>query len=315
VVVGDDLGMIKAFLGQLALNFDVDLIVDDENKEGTIKFKKINNYKHPSKMDIGLNLPKRIHYFTKTLEKHTDSQILGSHNLYLNDIHNKISRLSEPFQFLSVKYSFKDLMNLVWFDTTTTCFQFKDDIPYILGKVQCQNSEGKKWFGDTFILKENEKIIKCIWYKDPELKQFFTCLKFLVKDILNLYLNLGDKGLKQKKINLKSVDVSSLRHKVISNLLIEKNLSNLVENIQKLESYDTFYPIFKNLLDQKKKDGLILHSNIEHIFKDELLPSFLTEEECSLMTMNDPEFVGGNYFYLMDHILSENEKLIFRSKI
>jgi hypothetical protein len=32
------------------------------------------------------------------------------------------------------------------------------------------------------------------------------------------------------------------------------------------------------------------------------------------MTLNNPEYVGGNYYYLMDYILPESEKAIFRSK-
>jgi hypothetical protein len=183
---------------------------------------------------------------------------------------------------------------------------------YILGKIQCQNDDQQKWFGDTFILKESgEKIVKCVWYKDPQLKHFFSSLTPLIKDLLNLYLKLGNWALKQKKIRFKqTTDEFQPKDRILADLMVEYNLLNLVENLQKLSSYETFYPIFKNLLDQKLK-GSNLHSNIEHVFKDEIQPS---DETTSLMTMSDPELTTGNYHYLMDYILPQSEKTIFRSK-
>lgn len=303
-------GIITTLINQLSDKFDVNLVMENIN-DGIITFKKMNNYIHPNKLECGISIPQRTYLFSKTLNKHTDDQIIGSHNLYLNDIYNKILRLDESFQFLSVKYDFEDLMNVVWFKDNS-CFHIKDNMIFVLGKVQCQNNDGQKWFGDTFNLKGDEKVVKCIWYKDPDLKQFFSCLKPLLKDVLNLYLDLGSWVLKQKKIKFKE-ETNLAKYKIISDIMTEYNFLKLVDNIKCLDSYDTFYSTFKKLIEQKK-DNLNLYSNIQHVFKEELLPSTIINEEYSLMIMNNPGFVGGNYYYLMDYILPDSEKSIFRSK-
>jgi hypothetical protein len=323
--IDSDIDMITALINQLAIKFDVNLNMENNNN-GVITFKKMHNYIHPNKLECGVDIPQRIFLFNKSLNKYTDDQIMGSHNLYLNDIYNKVLRLDEPFQFLSVKYDFEDLMNILWFKGNS-CFHINNDIIYVLGKVQCQNNNNQKWFGDTFNLKDNEKIVKCVWYKDPHLKQFFSYLKPLLKNILNLYLDLGNWALKQKKIKFKEeIDHKTkyfLRngennpepsfYKIISDVMVEYNFIKLVDNIKILDCYDTFYSTFKKLLDQKK-DKLNLYSNIQHVFKEEMLPSTIINEEYSLMIMNNPKFVGGNYYYLMDYILPYSEKKIFRSK-
>ena len=107
-----ELGIITALVNQLSLKYKVDLTLEDDNN-GTISFKKMYNYIHPKKLEYGLNIPQRTYLFYKTLMKHTDDQIIGSHNHYLNDVYNKIARLNEPFQFLSVKYGFEDLMKII----------------------------------------------------------------------------------------------------------------------------------------------------------------------------------------------------------
>lgn len=303
-------GLIQALINQLSLRYNVDLNFSNKN-EGQINFKRVNNYIHPKKLEGGINVPLKPHLFTKTLNKNLDAQIMGSHGHYLNDIFNQILRLSDTIQFLSVKYDFTTLLSILWLDTPIECFHLKNDDIYVLGKVQAQNIEGQKWFGDTFILKDDENISKCVWYKDPQLKYFFLNLNPLLKDILNLYLSLGNWILKQKKIKFKSTKDNY--EKIIADVMEEYNLSNLVENIQKLSSYETFKSVFNNLLNQKK-NGSLLHSNIQHVFKDEMLPLPLIDEHFSLMTMNDPEFNGGNYYYLMDYILPKEEKVIFRSK-
>jgi hypothetical protein len=326
--ISDDLGMVTALINQLSLRFEVDLNFD--NNKGTINLKKMNNYIHPEKLDCGVSVPQRAYLFYKTLVKLSDNQIMGSHNDYLNSVDFKIIRLTEAFQFQSVKYGFEDLLKSVWFSSGShRCFQLKDDTVYILGKIQCQNNEGQKWFGDTFNLKKNEKIVKCVWYRDPQLKQFFALSKSLLKDLLNLYLNLGNWALKQKKIKFTSTssDLNS-KYKTIVDVMVEYNFLNLVENIKKLDSYETFHSTFKNLLNKDGGDNhvlsgrgrrwgfspIVIHDNVQHIFKDEDLPSPWVSEEFSLMTLNNPEYVGGNYYYLMDYILPESEKAIFRSK-
>lgn len=339
--------MLRALVNQLSLKYAVDVKFDIDNNSGIISFKRICTYVHPSNLNCGVNVPQKKHMFQKTLNKHTDAQLIGSHNLYTNDIFHKIYRLSDPFQFISTKYNFQDASTILWLDCNKMpCFHIKDNTIYVLGKVQCQNDKEQKWFGDTFVLNENEKIIKCVWYKDPELKQFFMNLNPLLKDILNLYLNLGNWALKQKKIKLKPTKQteklpcrprsgrqsppserptesgsqlramrgsSQCHDNIISGIIREYNYENLVENIKILSSYDTFYSIFKNLLEKNLKDS-ILHSNIQHIFKDNLLSSSLVNEEFSLMNMNDPELKDGNYYHLMYYILPESEKNIFLSK-
>lgn len=314
-VSGD--GLLQTLINQLSLNYKVDLILDDTVNEGRINFKRVHNYIHPKKLECGISVPLKPYLFIKTLNKNNDSQIMGCHGLYLNDVSSQIFRLSDTFQFLSVKYDLVTLMNILWLEVPSKCFYLKDTKIFILGKVQAQNNEDKKWFGDTFILKDDEKIIKCVWYQDSHLKSFFSNLNPLLKDILNLYLTLGSWALKQKKIRFKNTTnvpcVPGYYNKIISEIMEEYNLATLVSNIQKLSSYETFYQIFNSELN-KKKNGSLLPSNIQHVFKDEILPSPLINENFSLMTMNDPERIGGNYFYLMDYILPEEEKLIFRSK-
>ena len=79
----------------------------------------------------------------------------------------------------------------------------------------------------------------------------------------------------------------------------------------------------------RPKGEVVLHSNIKHVFKDELLPSSYGEslawprgpkvshsminEEFSLMNMNDLDLTG-NYYCLMYYILPDSEKNIFLSK-
>lgn len=315
VVNVDNIGLISALINQLSPQYEINLVFKHDNNEGTINFKRMNNYIHPDKLECGVSVPSRPYLFHRSISKYTDEQLMGSHSLYINDIHHKIFRLSDAFQFMNVKYDLVTLLNILWLETSTPCFQIKDNIIYVLGKVQCQNNTNQKWFGDTFILTEDEKIIKCIWYKDPQLKQFHSCLNILLKDLLNLYLTIGNWVLKQKKIKFKNTMRDFVtRDKIILDVMKEYKYSNLVDNIQKLNSYESFYPIFKNLLEQRENHGSILHSNIQHVFKDELLHSSLLDEEFSLMNINDSDLVGGNYRHLMDYILPESEKKIFRSK-
>ncbi len=307
--------MIKALINQLSSHYKVNLIYNNDKNEGTIDFKLINNYNHPDKLECGLNIPSRLYLVQKYISKYTDEEIIGSHNLYINDIQHKILRLTDTFQFMSIKYDFTNLLKILWVETNIPCFQIINDTIYVLGKVQCQNNANQKWFGDTFILDKEEKIVKCIWYKDPYLKQFHSCLTILLKDLLNLYLTIGNWILKRKKIKFKNINDFNTRDKLISDIMEEYLYSNLINNIKQLNSYDCFYPIFKNLLDQKFGGSKpIFYSNIQHVFKDEILHSSFANEELSLMNMNDPDLVGGNYTHLMDFILPESEKQIFRSK-
>lgn len=310
-VIADEVTSLTTLVTSLFSNrFDIKI---DENK-GIIEFKKVYNYTHPIKLEYGVNIPLKTYLFKKNLIKYSDDQLLGSHHYYLNDIHNKISRVSEGFQFLSVKYNFEEFLTHVWLKSNTQLsFYLKNENIYILGKIQCQNDKGQKWFGDTFNLKDNEKIIKCLWYQDNTLKQFFGCLKPLLKDILNLYLLLGNWSLKQKKIKLYKLNLEEpSNYKIIEDTMNEYGFFNLIENIKKLESFDTFSTTFKKLLKLNLQTQL--YTNIQNVFKDELLPSQFANEEVSLMCMNNPEFSGNNYDYLMDYILPQSEKLIFRSK-
>lgn len=303
--------MVIEIANKLSSHYQVDIIFDDD-LNGVIKFKKIYNYIHPNKLNQGINIPQKQHMFEKIIKKSTDANILGSHNLYLNDIYNKIFRLNDTFQLLSLKYNFIQVFQIIFFDSMS-CFYLKDNDIYVLGKIQCQNNDCKKWFGDTFVLKnEEEKIVKCIWYKDPYLKQFFSLLNPLLKDLLNLYLNLGNWSLKKKKIKLRNNDNISSN---ISSVMEEFNLTNLIETIKILSTYDTFYSLLKENILKKDKINSNLFTNILNVFKDEILPSTFINEELSLMTMNEPDFVGGNFYHLMYYILPESEKLIFKSKV
>jgi len=307
-------GVLVSLINQLSSKYSLELRYDDDTKTcGTISFTQRNNYTHPKNLDCGINVPPKMHLFQKTLSKYDDKQHIGSHDRYINDVYHKICRLSDTFQFMAVKYSFNDLMNVLWLETTTPCFHIKDDIIYILGKVQCQDEQDQKWFGDTFILEENEQIVKCVWYKDPRLKHFFAALAVLLKDVLNLYLDLGNWALNHKKIKLTPIKTTiSEATSTLSSIMTEYNFNNLVDNIKILNSYETFYPIFKNLVEKKLK-GSMLHTNIRHVFKDEDKDRLASPNEESLMNMSDRELTGSRY-YLMHYILPKSEKKIFLSK-
>jgi len=302
-------------INQLSLDYSTELKYINEPNEGVIHFKKLYSYFHPKNLNSSIITPQKPHLFFKFLDKYIDNdKILGSHNLYLNDIHHKIFRLGDAFQLLCINYSFNELINLLWLNSSSmSCFYTHESNIYVLGQVQCKDENNRKWFGDTFILKNNEKIIKCVWYKDPLLKQFFSLLIPLLKDVLNLYLTLCNWILKKKKISLKFGKEEAFRsYETITNIIKENNLQNLVENIKKFNCYNTFFNSITSLLS--KRESIVLYSNINHTFKDELLPSQLKNEEYSLMTLSDHELTR-NYFYLMDYILPESEKKIFRSKM
>jgi len=309
-------GTLKALINQLSLKYNVDLKLDEDANSGMLTFKKLNNYIRPNNVVYDVNVPQKPHLFQKYLDKYTTEQIIGGHNLYINDLHHKIFRVSDAFQFLSIRYTFEDLFNLLWVKTTTPCIYHKDGDIYLLGKVQCRNDdEGRKWFGDTFLLKSGENVVKCVWYQDNHLTQLFSCFRYILKDLLNLYLTLGNWALKQEKIKIKGKDDLKTKMCMIADVIVKYNLENLVDTIQKLNSYDTFVSHIKKTLTTQ---GSILHSNIEHVFKDDITLSPIIDDDLSLMNMGDPKLIGstisGNYYHLMYYILPEPERKIFLSK-
>jgi hypothetical protein len=313
VEIGSNEGLMMAVVNQLSDKFKTTITFNEDKTSGQITFSKEYNYTHPKNLVHGLNLPQKIYLFVKN--KKPDSKIIGSHGHYINDIYNSIIRLSEPFQFLCLKYNFAMVVDLLWLKVPTTQFYIKNDDIYVLGKVQCENEDKNKWYGDTFLLNENEKIVKCVWYKDPQLQQFFSNLYPILTDVLNLYLTLGYRSLKKDKIKLKTdlkTDTSS--DQIIQDLMDKYNLTNVVNSIKILNSYETFYNIFKTNLYKKFEMDVLLHTNIDHVFKDELLPSNFFLEEFSLMNNRKPEYIGGNYDYLLHYILPDSEKKIFISK-
>lgn len=307
-------GILRALINQLSLKYDVSLNLDDDTNSGVLTFKKLNNYIHPHNVMNGVNVPQKIHLFQKHLAKYTTDQIIGDYNLYINDLHHKIFRSIDIFQFLSVRYAFEDFLNLLWVKTTTPCISISGNI-YLLGKVQCQNNEGKKWFGDTFLLKQGEQVVKCVWYQDNDLTQLFSCFRYILKDLLNLYLSLGNWALKQEKIKLKGKTDLKTKLGTIADVIIKHNLKNLVDTIQILNSYETFSTLVKKIL---MSQSTILHSNIDHIFKDDMTLPPIIDEDLLLMNMGNPNLirstVNGNCYHLMHYILSDSERKIFLSK-
>lgn len=327
--------VLTIFVKQLSsLNYNVSLHFENhEGDAGNITFAKIHTYTHPTTLHHSIPAPTKPVAFSKALTKYTDQQLLGSHNHYLNDALHKIYRLGDAFLFMSVKYDFHALMHALWFQTSYTCFHVKDDYIYVLAKIQSQNIQNKTWHGDTFHNKIDEHITKCIWYKDSDLKRFFINLRSLLKDILNLYLSFGNWCLKQDKIKLKSLKQEpdlKTKLKTISETMQKYGYGHLIDNVRKLNSYELFFPIFKELIDNNSQSPTVLLSNLKHVFKDDLLPLSsgesvcwpggpashceAVEEEFSLMTMNDKE-LNINDHYLMYHILPDSEKHIFLSKI
>lgn len=296
-------------INQLAEHFKMTINFENGLDEGTITFQKTVVYKHPSILTHGIPIAAKPTLFYKTLEKlsidNADS-IIGSHNLYLNDMHHKILRLNDSFQHLGAKCNFEELCKILWLNSPTSCFQLYENRVYILDKVQCQNQNGQKWYGDTFTLTPGETIVKCVWHADPYLKQFYKKLSVLIKDLLNLYLVLGNWCLKKKKIKIVSLDECDA---VLSDVMEEFHNTNLVTNLKLFSLYESFFPRFKQLLVKWLRPNK--YSNIEYIYKDEAIPFF---EDISLMELVDPSLTGGNYYYLMYYILPDYEKPIFLSK-
>jgi hypothetical protein len=294
-------GVLEALLSQLSNHYKTTVVFNDNNTGGQINFTSQHNYVHPKKLIRGSTIPTKTYLFLKPSLK-SDSEIIGSNNHYLNDIFNKILRLSDAFQLLSIKYKFDNLMDVL---LPLNNFYLMDGTIYVLGKIQCENENGDKWFGDTFLMRENEKIVKCLWYKDPQLEQFFCVLKIILKDLLNLYLSLGNWIIKKEKVKLKGISDD-----IIQTLMDKYNLVNLVENIKILNSFETFSKTIKDKIKQTE-----LYTNINNVFKDELLPLPISNEEFSLMLENNHDCSSGNYKYLMHYILPDFEKQMFTLKI
>ncbi|ABF82042.1 hypothetical protein MIV012R [Invertebrate iridescent virus 3] len=308
---------IQALVAQLALHYKCEVVFDHENGKGQINFQKVFNYTHPSNLQEMREPiePRSMHVWYKMLRKYSDQYLLGGHGLYLNDINYTLFRLSDAFKFLAAKYDARTLLKMLWIEPTYKLFHVKDGIVYVLGKIQSQTQEGRKWFGDTFCLQRNETIVKCLWYRDPTLEQLWSNTIPLLKEILNLYLDLGTWLLKRKNIKLKNDH--KIHHNcktIIENVFKEYDVTNLIENITVLNSRQTFTTMFREILTQHQKD-LRLPSNIHHVFKDDLLPSSLGGQEFSLMTMTEQKISGGNQYHLMYHILPESERPMFETKI
>ncbi|AHL67575.1 hypothetical protein DH26_gp082 [Chloriridovirus anopheles1] len=129
----------------------------------------------------------------------------------------------------------------------------------------------------------------------------------MVKDLLNLYLDLGNQVLRKEKITFKTVKKEEDTVEIIKNVMAKYNLSLLVENIRNLSDYIIFRESFESRIITSSR-----FDNIKYVFKDELLPVKLNEE-YSLMNMSTFELTK-NFHFLMHYILPDSEKAIYLSK-
>lgn len=303
--------LIAAFIEQMKqFKFDIKYNHNQENAEGQITFKKTNNYQHPTNLESGLVCPQKFSLYQKTYQ-HSDDLILGSNNLYLNDIFFKILRISDASQLLACKYDWSVFIDTMFFDSPFSVFNLKEDSIFVLGKIQCENQNGDKWYSDTFELKKDEKLVKLFWYRDSDLRQTFTNFGILVKDLLNLYLELGNQLLKKEKISFKKIKEEDTTER-IKNVFCKYNLSLLVQNIQKMGDYDIFRETFMNKIKQQQQQVSTPFDNLKYTFKEEVLPAKLNEA-YSLMNMSNIE-LKNNFHYLMYYILPDNEKQMFVHK-
>jgi hypothetical protein len=280
------------------MNLGYNLTVDSS---GTLLYDKVNDYLHPLNLHCGATVPQKPYLIAKALAKHDVKDVLGCHNLYMNDMFNKILRLTDTYQLMCLKYDFETSMTMLWSSSTYPTIIRRDDSFYILGKVQAQNTNGdKKWYGET--------VVKFVWFKDPRLAEFFKCMRPLLGDILNLFLRMADWALKKNKIKLKG---DKDHEPIIAKTMEEFNLTNLIDNIKKLNCYDTFYSTVAKIL--AKEEPAALHTNVQHVFKDESAEPFCIVEE-SLMNMKVPNEISGNMHHLVLYVLPENEKPIFKAK-
>jgi hypothetical protein len=285
------------------------VVVFDSCDNGTIHFKQVCKYVHSvsnttdtsSKM---CKLLKRPALWMKAAEKYVRCEFYN----YINDVFNNMLRLSDTFQILVFKHPWIEVFRKLWVDTPTPCVIQVDQDFYILSKVQCRNSHGQKWFGDTTLLNEDETVFRRVWTKDPGLKNFSLLLQSLLKDALNLFLILGNWILKKKKIKFKKSTNPVDGLALIDASLHEFGLGNLVENIKTLDDYDRWFEGTRHLIPT----SLCKYANVEDVFESE---GAFGIAAISLMNMNNPELTGSNYDHLMHYVLQECEKHIFLSKL
>jgi hypothetical protein len=316
-------------------DFETTVVFDDSSGDGgVIHFKQVCKYTHPklSTSDTASKICKLVKRPALWMKAVVDRQV-EVNNHYINDVFNNMLRLSETFQILAFKHKWVEVFRQLWVDTPTPCvIRYNQDF-YILSKVQCRNSQGQKWFGDTSLLNEDEIVVRRVWTKDPGMKHFSSLLQSLLKDVLNLFLTFGNWVLKQKKIKLKKTTLFDEGDVLIGASLNEFGLSNLVDNIKLLDDYDQWFEVTNKLVPDcvrnpapairpvpsrvgttlGKGADLRRYENVEDIFEDEGKLSGIPP--ISLMNMNNPELTGANYNHLMYYVLQDCEKNIFLSKL
>jgi hypothetical protein len=306
------------------LNFIVDLLKTLKYKTtleisqtitgvaGTITFEKLNEYVHPydlNDQDHTTHKREDARSYLKASTQRTENELTGRHLMYLNDVGSESVRISESFKAMSIKTDFIGLMRAFWFDSANSPIFNNDYGTYVLGRVQCQNSDGRKWYGDTRTLKPFEKVVKCVWYRDDNFYKFYTYMQPLITDVFNVYLLMGNWALKKKKISFK---VDSHSDQIIKNILEEFGLTNLANNLRCLATREIFLDKLRDLPKTTRK----LYTNMRHVFEDAAQGEEDQDyENMSLMNLREHhELSSGNNYHLILYVLPPEEKLLFASK-
>lgn len=266
-----------------------------------------NYYNHSPLKKKYVSAPERWSSFKSRLSN-PDIDIKGAHGTYLTDIFNQIYRMSDIIKILASKYPWDLFVDIVWFDISFHTFQIKDNVVYFLGKVECENAKGMIWFGDSYTLNEDDRVIKCYWYKDSDLKSTFSNFRVLVKEMLNFYLKFACLVLKKEKIKIR--DSYHKQEKTIEDCLEKHKLNHLVSNLKNLNCYTTFYNTFYAKINNIKP---IIFTNVNNVFIDEPINT-ISDENQSIMCLSDYD-LRGYYKHLMMHVLTELEQALFLSKI
>jgi hypothetical protein len=241
-----------------------------------LTFQKMNNYDQPPLLEKGPSVPNKNSRFLSL----SNTNIKGNLTSYLSDVKFQTAMLGDAIQIIAYLYPWNEFVDTLWFDSASSIFYIKDNVFHVLTKTQCQDENGKTWFGNAFDLKKGERVTKCVWTKDPELKITFGHIRECLKDLVNLYLAMGK----------------------VENC-------HLAENIKNLSCYQTFYETFSRKIKQTDP-----FTNIEYVFDEPQSGGY--ELQVDVMCLCDPPTIKkGSFYRLMARILPPQEQIILKAKL
>lgn len=264
-----------------------------------------NVYRHPqvTARKVGIAVPQKLYLVKKLMAKHLE---VVPQKGYFNDVFSQILNQSELAQFFALKLSCEEFSQN-WLNSAYPSLIKKQGEYYALSKVQCRDELGRKWFGDTSLLSDNEHVHRLVWAKDVSLRQTFCNFYPILKDLVNLYLVLGKQALKKENIKTKEVQEAGL-----VDVLSAHGLANLVENIKMFSNYDIFFSHWQ----KNVASSVETYDNLEQVFGAENLSAKFGDHSnyCSLMNLSDQALTDNAYYHLMYHVLPDCEKQIFAQK-